>query len=37
LHDTWRSEANEPPIGKATILAYLSSPPEAQLELPLLN
>ncbi len=34
LSDTWRAKAGEPPVGMATILAYLSAPPGAQLELP---
>lgn len=34
LGDTWRAKAGEPPVGMATILAYLSAPPGAQLELP---
>jgi predicted ATPase len=34
LYDTWRAKSGEPAIGLATILAYLSSPPGAQLELP---
>lgn len=34
LDNTWRAAANEPTVGKATILAYLSAPPGAQLELP---
>jgi predicted ATPase len=34
LEDTWRSKSGEPTVGLATILAYLSSPPGAQLELP---
>ncbi len=34
LHDTWRARAGDPAVGMATILAYLSSPPGAQLEIP---
>lgn len=34
LENTWRAAAGEPTVGMATILAYLSSPPGAQLELP---
>jgi predicted ATPase len=34
LNDTWRSREEEPGVGLGTILAYLSSPPGAQLELP---
>ncbi|MEW5930700.1 MAG: AAA family ATPase [Gemmatimonadota bacterium] len=34
LHDTWRAQAGEQAVGPATILAYLSSPPGAQLEVP---
>ena len=34
LSDTWRAKAGVPPVGMATILAYLSTPPGAQLELP---
>lgn len=37
LSDTWRAKAGESPVGMATILAYLSAPPGAQLELPALN
>lgn len=37
LHETWRSDAGEPAVGLGTILAYLSAPPGAQLELPQLN
>ena len=33
LDDTWRGRAGEPTVGMATILAYLTSPPGAQLEL----
>lgn len=33
LENTWRAAAGEPTVGMATILAYLSSPPGAQLEL----
>lgn len=37
LSDTWRAKrAGEPAVGMATILAYLSAPPGAQLELPAL-
>ena len=36
LDDTWRAKSGEPPVGLATILAYLSAPPGAQLELPVL-
>jgi predicted ATPase len=34
LSDTWRARAGESPVGMATIIAYLSAPPGAQLELP---
>lgn len=34
LHRTWRAESGEPAVGLGTILAYLSAPPGAQLELP---
>lgn len=34
LDNTWRSRAGEHPVGLATILAYLSAPPEAQLVFP---
>lgn len=34
LGDTWRSKVGEMPVGMGTILAYLSAPPGAQLELP---
>lgn len=34
LHDTWRARSGEPAVGMATILAYLSAPPGAQLEIP---
>jgi predicted ATPase len=34
LNDTWRARNAEPGVGLGTILAYLSSPPGAQLELP---
>ena len=34
LENTWRAAAGESTVGMATILAYLSSPPGAQLELP---
>jgi predicted ATPase len=34
LHDSWRARAGEPAVGIATILAYLSSPPGTQLEIP---
>lgn len=34
LHDTWRARSGEPTVGLATILAYLSAPPGAQLEIP---
>lgn len=34
LSDTWRVRAGDTPVGMATILAYLSAPPGAQLELP---
>jgi predicted ATPase len=37
LSETWRAKAGEPPVGMATILAYLSAPPGAQLELPALS
>lgn len=36
LGDTWRAKAGESPVGMGTILAYLSAPPGAQLELPVL-
>lgn len=36
LRDTWRARSGELPVGMATILAYLSAPPGAQLELPAL-
>jgi predicted ATPase len=36
LSDTWRAKAGEQPVGMGTILAYLSAPPGAQLELPAL-
>jgi predicted ATPase len=36
LGETWRAKAGESAIGMATILAYLSAPPGAQLELPVL-
>lgn len=36
LYDTWRAKGHEPSVGLATIMAYLSAPPDAQLELPLL-
>jgi predicted ATPase len=36
LSDTWRAKAGESTVGMATILAYLSAPPGAQLELPTL-
>jgi predicted ATPase len=34
LSDTWRAKAGEQAVGLAAILAYLSAPPGAQLELP---
>ncbi|HVR95146.1 MAG TPA: AAA family ATPase [Thermoanaerobaculia bacterium] len=34
LDNTWRAKSGEPSVGLGTILAYLSSPPGAQLELP---
>lgn len=34
LDNTWRAKAGELPVGLGTILAYLSAPPNAQLELP---
>ncbi len=34
LDATWRAKADEPTVGLATVLAYLSVPPGAQLELP---
>lgn len=34
LDDTWRGRSGEPTVGIGTILAYLSSPPGAQLDLP---
>lgn len=37
LDDTWRANIGEPTVGMGTILAYLSSPPDAQLELPILS
>jgi predicted ATPase len=37
LSGTWRARAGETPVGMATILAYLSAPPGAQLELPVLT
>lgn len=37
LYDTWRTTAGESGVGLATILAYLSSPPDTQLELPQLT
>jgi predicted ATPase len=37
LSDTWRAKSGEAPVGMATILAYLSAPPGAQLELPALG
>jgi predicted ATPase len=37
LDDTWRAKNGQPTVGLGTILAYLSSPPDAQLELPLLT
>lgn len=33
LHDSWRANGRAPSIGKADIVAYLTSPPEAQLVL----
>ena len=36
LSDTWREKTGVSPVGMATILAYLSAPPGAQLELPAL-
>lgn len=35
IDGTWRAKEGEPSVGKASILAYLSSPPGAQLQLPL--
>lgn len=37
LRDTWRSKAGDLPVGMGTILAYLSAPPGAQLQLPSLD
>ena len=37
LGDTWRATAGGSPVGMATILAYLSAPPGAQLELPTIS
>jgi predicted ATPase len=34
LMDTWRTDAHDVGIGMATILSYLTTPPGAQLELP---
>lgn len=34
LQNTWRARSGEPAVGLATILAYLSSPPGAQIEIP---
>ena len=34
LAETWRVKPNEPAVGMASILAYLSTPPGAQIELP---
>ena len=34
LEGTWRSRPNEPTAGMGSILAYLSTPPGAQIELP---
>lgn len=34
LAGTWRARLDEPTVGKGAILAYLSTPPGAQLELP---
>lgn len=34
LIGTWREKSGEQPVGMATIMAYLSAPPGAQLELP---
>lgn len=36
LSETWRARSGDSPVGMATILAYLSAPPGAQLELPAL-
>lgn len=33
LQDTWRANAEEPGVGVGTILAYLTSPPGAQLKI----
>lgn len=35
LENTWRAQAGENVVGLATILAYLSAPPGAQLQLPM--
>jgi predicted ATPase len=37
LSETWRAKAGESPVGMGTILAYLSAPPGAQLQLPNLD
>ncbi len=37
LENTWRADARDQPVGMATILAYLSAPPGAQLEIPQLT
>jgi predicted ATPase len=37
LAHTWRAKSDEPTVGQGTILAYLSAPPGAQLELPSLS
>lgn len=34
LSGTWRAAAGESPVGLGTLLAYLTAPPGAQLELP---
>lgn len=36
LTDSWRSKAGRKPVGLLSIIAYLSAPPGAQLELPTL-
>jgi predicted ATPase len=37
MSGTWRAKNSEVSVGKGAILAYLSSPPGAQIELPLLD
>ena len=37
LKDTWRVTEEEPGVGMAPLLSYLSAPPEAQLTLPFSN